>query len=505
MIQGRYQVVQPVGEGGLGTVYYGWDQQLERAVAIKRLNQTSGLQDPTSEAYQEARTLAALQHPNVVTLYDFGMDEEGAYFIMEYLPGQTLGDRITAGTLSREELLSLAQQCLEGLGAAHEAGIIHRDIKPTNIMLLEARRGPFRAKLLDFGLARSQQAPREQTVADDGSMLGSVFYMAPEQLSRRPIDARTDLYALGHVFYHALAGETAHTGSTIMDLIAAHLNDEPHPIQSYRQELDDALAQWVHWLMAKDPDARPASAQDALDHLPGDHATGPVELAMKATPPPPARRPQFNLNDIQPAPAGGDGTGRGSGMLWWVLGGVLVLAVGAGAFFLTGGTPHQAEPPVDAPLAEDSKVSSASPPADVPEPPPVSSTPSRPEPAPDSVAPVTPPPGEQAEPSPPVTDGFAPDDLLKLSQHVGQSVRVEGRPIEVSQNRSRTIYYLNFTEDYTESLSLVFFISDQPDEFTRDRLSQYVGKRIRVHGEVERYRTDLQMKIRSLDQIEIRN
>lgn len=493
LIQERYQLIEPIGEGGLGTVFYGWDHQLERGIAIKRLHSVSGYRDPQSEAYQEARVMAALQHPNIVTLYDFGIDDSGPYFIMEYLQGYTLADQIKAGCLDQEQFRCMAQQCLEGLAAAHEAGVIHRDIKPNNIMLLEARNAPFRVKILDFGMARVQQAPREQTAADDGSLMGSIYYMAPEQLSRHPVDARTDLYSLGHMLYHALAGRTAFEGETIMDLINAHLHDTPLPIRHYRPDLDKAIETWLNHLMQRDPALRPASAHDALDSLPGGTDSAPIELATTVAPAP-ATRPNFTLNQVAPAPKSGSG-----GWIWWALSGVAALVVGGLAFMLSGGggdsgnndsavqtavssttenQPSQAPPPPPTPPVTEVKRSES----------PVVNAAREDAPAPSSASP---------------TLTLKPDDLLKLGANVGESVEIRGTPVEVSENRSRTIYYLNFSQDYREAISLVFFISDQPDVFTRERLEQYVGKSLAVRGTVERYRSTLQMKIRSLDQIEV--
>jgi serine/threonine protein kinase len=476
IIEGRYQLIEPIGEGGLGTVYYGWDQQLERAVAIKRLRSSDGYREPESEAYQEARIMAALQHPNIVTLYDFGIDDQGPYFIMEYLQGHTLAEQIKAAVLNSDQFRSLAQQCLEGLMAAHDAGVVHRDMKPNNIMLLEARNAPFRVKILDFGMASMQQAPRKQTVSDDGSMMGSIYYMAPEQLSRNPVDARTDLYALGHVIYHALAGKTAFEGSVIMDLINAHLHDVPAPIRSYRSDLDEAIEAWLQNLMQRDPALRPSSAQAALISLPGGVDSGPIELVTAATPTA-ASRPHVSLRELSPPDPR-----SGRGWLWWMAGGVAAIAVAGLAFVLSGDPAtegRETDPLVQINTGETGTAESQ----------PVAIGQG---PGPDPIPEAT-------------TTRYQVDDLLKLGAKVGEVVTIQGTPVEVGQNQSRTIYYLNFSENYREAISLVFFISNQPESFTRERLEKYVGKQIRVRGKVERYQNALQMKIRSLDQIETLN
>ncbi|NJK90416.1 MAG: serine/threonine protein kinase [Blastochloris sp.] len=187
-IKERYRVVQAIGAGGLGQVFYGMDEQLQRPVAIKRLKEGGYIHEKYRDGWVEARALASLQHPNVVTLFDFGEDEEGAYFIMEYIAGETIEKLATMTRFTEKEFVNIARQCLVGIAAAHELGLVHRDIKPTNIMLVQGAAGQTLVKILDFGLAKFQKVPEPQTTDHDNNLLGSIYYMAPEQFSRAPVD-----------------------------------------------------------------------------------------------------------------------------------------------------------------------------------------------------------------------------------------------------------------------------------------------------------------------------
>ena len=199
----RYKIYEKLGAGGVGAVFRAYDSQLKRWVAVKRLiSATEAAQDKSIEAElrREADTLASLRNPNVVTIFDVASDEEGLFMVMELLQGEDLADVVTRGPLPYDDFKELASQTLEGLLSAHQHHILHRDIKPENIKVERLPGGRMQAKIIDFGLARAGLRARKQTEDQEGTVMGSIFYMAPEQLTRQPVDERTDLYSLGCVF-----------------------------------------------------------------------------------------------------------------------------------------------------------------------------------------------------------------------------------------------------------------------------------------------------------------
>ena len=216
---------------------------------------------------REANALAALQHPNVVTIYDFGTDAEGPFVVMEFVEGETLGDCVERAPFDYHSFLALAEQTLAGVAAAHRAGLLHRDLKPGNVMLAATPDSVFQVKLLDFGLAKFVPRPLEQTVDQNDALFGSIYFMAPEQFHRAPLDARTDLYSLGCVFYHTLTGRHPFTGDTVAATVASHLQHDVRDLATLRQDLPEPVSGWVMRLMSLDPANRPASADEALASL----------------------------------------------------------------------------------------------------------------------------------------------------------------------------------------------------------------------------------------------
>ena len=267
-IAGRYRVLAPIGSGGLGVVYSGWDHELNRPVAIKRVREREGstLHGLIEESFNEGRALAFLRHPHVVRLYDFGMDRKGPYFVMERIDGETLHHRLDAGPLTVSEFCQIARMALEGLSAAHRLGIIHLDMKPSNIMLHQTSDGRPGLKLLDFGLSRLQKdihADREK----GGEVFGTYYYVAPEQIALRPLGPKADLYSLGHVLYHALARLPAFRAPSVEEVLQMHLRQDAPPILEIRPDLGPELAGWLHGLMSRDPANRPESAAVAIIEL----------------------------------------------------------------------------------------------------------------------------------------------------------------------------------------------------------------------------------------------
>jgi serine/threonine protein kinase len=221
------------------------------------------------QTWREAMTTACLQHPNIVTIFDYGIDPEGAYVIMELIEGQTLEDVLSRGPLQFEDFRLFAQQSLEGIDAAHALGLIHRDLKPGNFMIANLTDAElFTVKILDFGLAKYLDAPQPQSMDHFNSLMGSIHYMAPEQFQRLPIDSRTDLYSLGCIFYESLTGHPAFDAPNVSELIDAHLKGSPYPMKSLRKDVSPQLEKWVLRLLERDPARRLNTAADALKTLP---------------------------------------------------------------------------------------------------------------------------------------------------------------------------------------------------------------------------------------------
>jgi serine/threonine protein kinase len=290
---GRYAIDRRVGVGGGGAVYLAQDTLLNRWVAIKKVMGGLG-HDDGLDAFREARQLASLQHPNIVTLYDFLSTDGELFVVMEFVAGQNIDE--LAEPMEGEFFMDFARQCLEALAAAHSIGMVHRDIKPGNIMLAALPSGGFQAKLLDFGMAKVMAEPSLQTMDHSGSITGSIFMISPEQLSRQPIDHRSDLYSLGCVFYQALVGRPPFQGADVPALIAAHLQHDFLSLSTVRPDLPPKLALWVEKLFSFSPDDRPSSAAEALQEL--------AAIRKPAPPPRPDNTGKPSLsNPLAPAAA----------------------------------------------------------------------------------------------------------------------------------------------------------------------------------------------------------
>ena len=267
----RYKIYEKLGMGGVGAVFRAYDSQLKRWVAIKRL-MTAAEAEVTDEETQaelrrEADALASLRNPNIVTIFDVASDEEGLFIVMELLTGEDLADVVARGPLPYDDFKELANQTLEGLLAAHQHHILHRDIKPENIKVERLPGGRLASKIIDFGLARAGLKARKQTEDQSGTVMGSIHYMAPEQLTREPVDERTDLYSLGCVFYEALSGRKAFDGASMADVIDKHINHQLTPLAQIAPHVPQWMDAWVARLMAGKPDERPANAQQAIEEF----------------------------------------------------------------------------------------------------------------------------------------------------------------------------------------------------------------------------------------------
>ena len=266
---GPYEIVELRGKGGMGEVYLGRDTRLERDVAIKVLPEELG-QDTLyrQRLEREAKSLSQLTHPHVCTLYDIGSEDGVDYLVMEYLEGETLEDRLRRGAMPLEDVATIGSQIAEAIDAAHRHGVIHRDLKPGNVML--TRDG---AKVLDFGLAKgvvhagpavgeTQTPTVTQPLTGEGSILGTLQYMAPEQLEGKEADERSDIWGLGAVLYEMVTGARPFAGESQVRLMAAIMTSEPEPLRERRPVAPDRLDWLVSRCLEKTPERRWHSAHD---------------------------------------------------------------------------------------------------------------------------------------------------------------------------------------------------------------------------------------------------
>ena len=258
---GAYEILGPLGAGGMGEVYRARDTRLGREVAVKVLPQhVSTSPEDRARFQREAKTISSLNHPNICVLHDIGREGDTDYLIMELVEGETLAQRLTRGPLPLSEAMRFAIDIAEGLAAAHGAGVVHRDLKPSNVMLTRAG-----AKLLDFGVAKRQPVPaRTDVVTQDmatapGIVVGTLSYMAPEQLEGRPVDARSDLFAFGAVLYEMLTGQRAFPGGS-----QAAVRGTPPAPSSVRPEVPRDLDRVVAASLAREPEERWQSARDVV-------------------------------------------------------------------------------------------------------------------------------------------------------------------------------------------------------------------------------------------------
>ncbi len=254
----------------MSAVYRGYDTVMKREVAIKRLLpiEETNLNEPSGDLIEkEAAVLARFQHPNIVTIFAIEEDKDGPYVVMELIDGEDLHSVMTSGALSWSDFKDIAPQCLEPLVAAGELGLLHRDIKPGNIMLTMTPAERFLAKILDFGLAKFSSQPSLQTLDQKGSFLGSIDYIAPEQLELRPLDQRTDLYSLGCVLYYSLTQKAPFSGDSPAQTSMNHLSHRCKHISELRSDVPRPVADWIMKMISRRVEDRPKDAADALEQL----------------------------------------------------------------------------------------------------------------------------------------------------------------------------------------------------------------------------------------------
>ncbi|HET9624022.1 MAG TPA: protein kinase, partial [Kofleriaceae bacterium] len=321
-IAGRYRMLAKLGEGGMGAVYRAEQISLKRTVAVKLLRpDVLGNQLVLRRFNAEAEAVAKLSHPNTVNIYDFGQDSDGTLFIaMEYIEGRSLRSVVhREAPLAPRRALAIAQQIAASLADAHAHAIVHRDLKPDNVMLMDRGRERDVARVLDFGIAKLRDDNRatQMQMTQQGDMLGTPQYMAPEQIRAEAIDGRTDIYALGCLMYEMVTARLPHEAPTVLAMLSKHLLEQPPAPSARRPDLNlpGALDALIMAAMNKDPAARPQTMEivgeriaEILAVLPRD-ASGALPRVRSATgapaaiETPPAHSAALSQPMATPAPA----------------------------------------------------------------------------------------------------------------------------------------------------------------------------------------------------------
>jgi len=287
---GRYEIRSKIGEGGMGEVYLAGDTKLNRKVAIKVLPATySQDSDRLKRFEQEAQAASALNHPNILTVYDVGAHDGTAYVVSELLEGETLRQRMSGGALAPRRAIDYALQIAYGLAAAHEKGIVHRDLKPDNIFITKDGR----VKILDFGIAKLTQPdgsrsqtdiPTRRVVTGPGVVMGTVGYMSPEQVRGQKVDHRSDIFSFGAILYEMLSGRRAFHGASAADTMSAILKEDPPDLSATNQNVSQALERLVNHCLEKNPEERFHSARDLAFAMEAISGSAPISAQMAAMP-----------------------------------------------------------------------------------------------------------------------------------------------------------------------------------------------------------------------------
>jgi len=447
----RYHVQEEIATGGTARIFRAWDGQLHRMVALKRLQPGSIGLGANQTAWTEAMTMASVQHPNIVTIYDFGQDDEGAFVVMELVEGMTLDAVIARGVMTLDDFSILVQQTLDALVAAHHAGLIHRDLKGANVMLAWLPSGSFQIKILDFGLAKLLAAPQSQTIEQDGSLIGSIATMSPEQLNRQPIDERSDLYAIGCVFYFALAGRLPFGGDTVAEVVASHLQHHVDaPLEEVRPDLPLAVPDWVMTLINVNPQDRFQSARQALAsyarlmHAASEDGVLPGTAASADSP----------GHILEKAP-------RSMAAIATALVLLAAAAIGFGVYKMKSAAQEQPAAPAQSPETT-----------------------------------------EHHKKRPPGV--YSGKDVDALRALVGKNVTVESNVDEMSDGKNGDMRYLKYDHSFRKGVSLAFPLSkDTGGNFAAEKLQAYVGRRVRASGTLEDNQGHLQIVVENLNQLQI--
>jgi eukaryotic-like serine/threonine-protein kinase len=275
-VAGRYRLLEPLGRGPMSSVWLAHDDELQRQVAVKMLGPTA---DP-ARFEREARAAAALSHPHIAALYDYGEERGRPYMVLEYLSDGSLEDRLRPGApLPDAETLRISVEIAAGLAHAHERGLVHRDLKPANVLFDSEQR----AKIADFGIARMGDSG---TLTEAGTVLGTASYISPEQAAGKAAGPPSDVYSFGVILFRMLTGRLPFVSTNAMELVRRHRDEQPPRVQDIRPEANPRLAAIVAACLAKDPAVRPANGGALLAELRGTDATTVTQVLR----PPPRRR-----------------------------------------------------------------------------------------------------------------------------------------------------------------------------------------------------------------------
>ena len=273
VIAGRYRLIEPLGRGAMSSVWLAQDEELARRVAVKMLAQSAD----RARFEREARAAAALSHPNICSLYDYGEADGRPYMVLEYLPNGSLEERLKDGPLPDDEVLRLATEIAAGLAHAHERNLVHRDLKPANV-LFDAED---RAKIADFGIARMGGSG---TLTEAGTVLGTASYISPEQASGNPAGPASDVYSFGVILFRMLTGRLPFVSTNAMELVRMHRDDPPPAVADFRGGAPARLESVTAAALAKDPDERPADGGALLRELRGAGSDATIVIAPGTLP-----------------------------------------------------------------------------------------------------------------------------------------------------------------------------------------------------------------------------
>jgi len=287
-LQGRYEFITVIGAGGAGVIYKAKQKPLGRPVAVKMIHSHLVNVTALKRFLQEAKTISTMHHPNIISVHDFGVSEDNQpYMVMDYVEGTTLSDYIKKeGALEPEFAVNLAMQICDGLSHAHSHNVLHRDLKPNNVMLVPLAAGEHHLRVLDFGLAKLfAEDEQADHLTKTGETVGTPAYMAPEQVMGKKLSPRSDIYSLGCLMYHCLTGFVPFGGATKMETMLKQLNDAPPPFSEYDIDVSERLEELVMQILSKDPAGRPesmAQVKEQLKALINYHSSGNVSaLARK--------------------------------------------------------------------------------------------------------------------------------------------------------------------------------------------------------------------------------
>jgi len=503
----RYEMREKIGAGGSGSVYQAWDSQLHRFVAFKRLHIDSETVDVESEGvWREAMTLASVQHPNILTIYDSGIDQIGPYVVTEFIEGKTIHTIVEeAGPYDVKPFAEAVVQIMEGLIAAHARELIHRDLKPQNIMVRKLASGADQYKILDFGLAKFISKPSVQTMDGDRGIRGTLLYLAPEQFTKKPIDARTDLYAIGCVFYFMLAGDHPFKGETVAEVLTNHLQHNVVDLHQVRPDVDRVLCDWVMKLIHPAVADRPVSASAALDafrSIPFT-ATGRRQVIRVPSRIADARTGKVSSStgvikvaekidkDAEEKTAGKPLKQKKPWRLVSTISLVVLIAVTAIVGLVRRRT---AARPTATQTKKTKVVARKKEPAKTKA---VKEEPRAAETEPTKIAKVEEKKTETKVDKP--TDRTVPADLRSL---IGEEVSVSGEIVDLRRSKRTSSVYITIKDQSGEEVTLAVFVNDAERQWVDDNLKESKGQTAAAHGQLRTYKDTLQIRLNDIKGVE---